>query len=992
MDNPWAENWDESDKKNQELDQPTTSIASSSIAAPTWTSPAAPTAVQSAEDDIATATWTTTSSSVAWTEPDTETIGWGKTPAFESTWEPEPIPFGDQEAVPDLHHSGFSGKDSTPSSPSLSNPVDEVSTPPSPVLPSTAVPIPVVPEEVDGFGSFATGDEGEDNDNAWGPTSTFAEPANAEDDVWGNSWEEPRDDADENDEWEVAKQEKEKQDRHVPPERLNAILSEFENVASELWPDGQVVDDERGRVIDLDSVVSHSVRLALVPEGLTLSMPKPFQQTFAAKRESEALKLSRNAIVTRKGPMAMYMATKGSISWEASVIARADSSSTDAAPAGWKIIPKDEQVVEDTKQKRNTGGGILSFFSRRAASTPVSDDAPRPSRPASPAKSITKVSSPSPRVSVDTTSTSTPPAASTSAVSVAASASPAANLKPIKTNASPTTALDFFPTPATEEPKETPSPSVVSRFFGRFSRTRSSNGRDSLALSTDDLEFLADVVPTTQASASQDDQLKALTTMINSQAPSLPAALPPPLAPPPRPTQMKRQTLPTQPTQQKTTAEEDLFSLFDAPAPTDTAASHSNKQSQPLPSIPPSDPFSLLNNSTSFASSSNLSFGSTVGSPSSTLFSAESKSSISSFSGARMSSPSLQPPLPPPKSIPAPASSSNSMSPATSRAPSPANLHQTTQPMSSTIAPLPPPPTSLPRTPIPTSSIPTLPPPPSSRSHTPSLIPNVLANPSIPEVDDDFDDFVTSPAGPTAVPSLSFSTFNAPNKPTNPTNSLGNGLMDDFGDFGSFSAAPDPPVAVPAVHPTATVPIVPRAASSSPRQSRGPSTSPSKRVSRADHQRTLSLMESASSRAGTWLSPPSPLPMALPPPEARGGKPKDPFETGIFASQQSMPPPSSRPPSIPPPPTNNKATPTSSWSFPPPPMSNGASQVSHSSLPMASTAPAPPSFNLSSTFSNFDAPVLAKPTPPPQPPAMSSSSSSGKGGLSAQDLAFFEGL
>ncbi|KAH6915838.1 hypothetical protein BKA70DRAFT_1253940 [Coprinopsis sp. MPI-PUGE-AT-0042] len=1083
MDNPWAENWAEPAKKPQEEVVKVPQASSPPIVVPAWTLP------PQADDEVAigNAGWAAPS----WGGSESTTTGWDKEPTFESTsWQPEATaptfndlpPLG-KAVTPELDSVSFSVDYDTNKPESSSSGASSVKAD-SPVISpvrSPVVPVVAIPDDTDGFGSFSAADDLQPEADAWSPTrNAFAEATSLNDDAWGNSWEEPGsgkdsddDEGPTRDEWETARMEKARQDRHVPPERLNAILAEFEQAAVAIWPETKKGEEEEAsRPVDLENVVSGSVRLMLVPEGLSLEMQKPFKQTFIAKHEAEALKLSKNSIIARKGPMAMYLESKGSTSWETAVKTTADLSSTDAAPAGWKIVPKEQQTSLDAQAKKPAApGGILSFFSRRSNSTA----SPSEPQPPSPSKSV-KAATESPRPSVDSPVVPLPAPAKPSTVSAtpapAIAAAPAVVPVAVTPASLSSPALDFF-SDEDKEPKETPPPSVVSRFLGRFSRNKA-NDRASMALSTDDLEFLDDVVPTTNEHDSMDDQLKALSNMIHAKTPSLPTALPAPLAPPPRSTPIKRQ--PTNPPPvakpQPSTVQEDLFSLFDSPIPNTQTSGSSNQQSPPLPTLPTSSSFDLLNGSSiPAASTSSLSFTSSTGSPSSTVFSSESNTSFSS----RV----MTPPIPPPKTNLPPSIMDFSSTLVPSRTPSRASTttpsHRAT-PSASMSPPFPPPPR-------PPSSIAPLAPPPISNRAFVATKPAAAAAPAFGD-DDDFDDFVTSPSSraPAAPSFSSFAPPPAPAKSMAPAK-VDTSWDDEFGDFTFFNAnsnKPTPPTPAPGpaspVVSTIPAPSAPVARMTPPT---GPSSSTpppqiqvqrksSVRVSKAEHQRTLSLMETVASRGNSWKAPPSPLPQALPPPDPPAGKSRDPFGGSIFASLQEQPIPNLAPPSLAPtpppafrqagtiPPPNLTPTPPPAsrqsasipafkpppsvspppvggskpfggvggagmgWKFPPPPPAGGSrSGTPVLSPPTGSRVPSPlppppgsrsgtpgiappPPSNVSNAPLSLNGGFFgSSPTPPPPkgtlPPAMkplsaTSTGSSGKAGLSASDLAFFEGL
>jgi hypothetical protein len=258
----------------------------------------------------------------------------------------------------------------------------------------------------------------------------------------------------------------------------------------------------------------------LVPENMTLPPPVQFTQTATAKAVNSSLKLTRHMPLTRKSPMALLLASKGSMDWEKSVRARKDAPADDT-PVGWRILENDERVSIAGATQPKKPGGLLSFLNRRVSSVPPTD-----------AKVENQRSPPvSTRSSVEITNSPVPERRD---------ASPARNSVMV-TPSSPL--ASSFTTPDIVVPAVTPAPSAVSRFLNRFSRAKG-NGSDrkSLALSTDDLEFLSDIVPSAYDPYGDNDdpQLKALSNMINSNSTStnstpLPPKLPPPLAPPPKP-------------------------------------------------------------------------------------------------------------------------------------------------------------------------------------------------------------------------------------------------------------------------------------------------------------------------------------------------------------------------------------------------------------------------------------------------------------------------
>ncbi|KAG2122103.1 hypothetical protein DEU56DRAFT_873653 [Suillus clintonianus] len=390
--------------------------------------------------------------------------------------------------------------------------------------------IPPVPDSPDVVGGFEAGasieeedDETEDDGEAW------ADPINLstdDGDEWGAAWaetsvpdvsvsaEEPPD------EWEAARQEKEKLNRSVPPETMASLIQKCQEVSGELWPGMEFHSDvaQSNWRTGFDGLENITALLNdLVPEDVALPPPIQFSQTATVKAVNNALKLTRHMPLTRKSPMALLLSSKGSTDWEKSVKARKDIF-VDDAPVGWRILEKDESAaITDASQPKKSGAGLLSFWNRKASSSiPYTDSKVENAR-----------SSPIPgRSSAENTKPQVPERRDTS---------------PART---PAVFMDSPPvassstTPDIVIPAVTPAPSAVSRFLNRFSRAKGTGSeRKSLALSTDDLDFLSDIVPSAHDpdDDTDDAQLKALSNLINSNPTSLPTKLPPPLAPPPKP-------------------------------------------------------------------------------------------------------------------------------------------------------------------------------------------------------------------------------------------------------------------------------------------------------------------------------------------------------------------------------------------------------------------------------------------------------------------------
>ncbi|KAJ3865874.1 hypothetical protein EV359DRAFT_80067 [Lentinula novae-zelandiae] len=289
----------------------------------------------------------------------------------------------------------------------------------------------------------------------------------------------------------------------------------------------------------------------LPPLSSLPSLPSQTKSSPIMKRSSEALRLTRSTVISSSGPLGMYLKTKGSIEWEVAVKARPEKTSEqereEIVPAGWRILPKeneDEKKVEVPEMKRKGSSILSSFFGRKAEASPT-ESKEKKDKEASPRPSFA-----SSRNSVDFKSgTANAESSSTDKLPTSPVSAPVPSTSTVGASTSTT------PTPSTygdggspdlfhDAPTTTPAPSAVSRFLNRFSsssRSRPShtrqNSNTSLALSTDDLEFLQDIVPSASdidhehelvQTGSNELELNGLQKMINS------APLPALLSPPPR--------------------------------------------------------------------------------------------------------------------------------------------------------------------------------------------------------------------------------------------------------------------------------------------------------------------------------------------------------------------------------------------------------------------------------------------------------------------------
>ncbi|KAJ7089693.1 hypothetical protein B0H15DRAFT_266886 [Mycena belliarum] len=889
-------------------------------------------------------------------------------------------------AVPPFAPSSF---EPSPFEPPPFEPVFEPSIPLSP----TRSP----PGSPDAFGTFESGlDDLAATSDPW-TASHAALASDSADSAWGPAWA-PSDIEHEGaaeapvvDEWEAAKRQKAMQDKHVPPELLASILLQFTEFASELYPplptQPSDPDDYRASrhkaLQGIDSL--NPTILRILPSDLTLPPPRPFLKSAIAKKTSDALRLSRSAAFVRFSPLSHYGATKGSTAWETSVKRRPEAiGEADLLPPGWRILETKKDDISMADKKKTGHGGLLSFFGRRAGTPPVVASGegvtPRSSSPASGS---------SPRASIDSVKSGTPSVKSPTNASSAGSAAPS-------TAVSPTTLTGAPPAPppppvipinsqedagADTDPNALASTSSrVSRFLGRFGRKApAATGPQNLALSEGDFDFLADIegnVSGPNLDMIQNGHFPNTGALLDAPVPLPEKLSPPPRAPVPVPAiiphvnGIKGRSL---------DADENSNTYTPPPLIKPSAPPLANRVSTPTP-VPKTTSMSPVDSDIDFSA---------WGFDDEEKSSAPVKREPASVGPARQSLNTRAP------------MNTKSVVPQPRRAPTAIMSYGPSKPavvpkLDATFGFLPPPRTQT-QTPIAS-----FPPPPGKKA--------VTASASLFDDDDEFSDFHAPLPIPPPNPSAnslydaSFSSstsserglFSSTSSSSIPTN-----LFDDFDDFMQVSPqepgtlrTPSPPrppakparilnhtpaLPPPLSHaPTPTDDDTPLALISS-------SSLRSKRAA-ANHQRALSLVENAAATSGVrWPAPQSPLPEALPPPPNQS----DPFGFGVSSMQSQQAaflnagPPALR--AFPPPPTRAMSPPVTSPMLSRPP-SSGAQRVAGRFPPPPGSIPvlSPPGGT-----QILIAPALALPTPPPL-----SSTAQGKssGGLSAQDLSFFEGL
>ncbi|KAH8093776.1 hypothetical protein BXZ70DRAFT_1010370 [Cristinia sonorae] len=493
---------------------------------------------QEERDDVETVTLSppsTLASTLTASEPDIE--GEEQVEETECTSTYQTI----EEAEPDAPIS--------PVERTLSSPI-----PDSPLRTPVPATLPSRSPSPDGFGGFSSGFEEPDSDGFKSVTAAEG----LEDDAWGAAWSsapvETTTDAEEvevEDEWTAARKRQENIERRIPPGALEDIKNRCEELCKEITPpvDPKVLDVDpesyrnnlRLTLEDMDEL--SFVKQEYLPE-LTLQPPLNFQTTAIFKGTTHSLRLTRNLPMVKNSPMSHYLASKGSTAWEKAVRGRKEVVEEDVVPVGWRILEKDAPKPTAAPQKQT--GGLFSFWGRKESrtNTPLAALS-GPTLEASSSKPVLTTHTPKPSIekrdsmeSVRSTSSSSRNVETSSITSPA----PSTLTQPAPTShtAVPSAPSSSAPGPSTyadapmldldgSEAPPTAAPSAVSRFLNRFSRRKSSvpssSPRQSLALSSDDMDFLSDIVPSMSDDA-EDNSISLQATLASEP-------LPPLLAPPP---------------------------------------------------------------------------------------------------------------------------------------------------------------------------------------------------------------------------------------------------------------------------------------------------------------------------------------------------------------------------------------------------------------------------------------------------------------------------
>ncbi|PSR70603.1 hypothetical protein PHLCEN_2v13512 [Hermanssonia centrifuga] len=557
MDELYNNAWGEPPK-----DPPRPASESSATVQTTWTSPKLSLALHNDEADLAAPSWST-GAEIKWDEPsDSHGFAWSSTEP-DLAWGASTyhdIPLGvtpDTLTVDKQLHDEEGELDTTDESTAVSvNPTS--SRPSSPHLESyptttqsrsesSGSPSP----DEDEFGTFETPTEEQSNSF---PSAISPE---IEADDWESPWIAQAEGSEETagpaDEWEIARKRKERLDRKVPPEVLSSILIQCTEYCQEVWPDSK--EETPGQALDwtngLESIEGLEVLVKSIVPDLTLEPPVQFSKTSTAKNLGTAVRLTKNLQLSKTSPLSYYLAARGSTAWETALKERKIVVEEDVVPIGWRILEKQSTTKElDTVKSTKSTGGLFSFWGRRQSKTmspSPSSDSPAERSPSPAMGSPTAVSGDvgvsSVRPSQDSirslSGTQTGEKPSVSLVTIPPLQEPSIS----STNPSSPASYSEAPDPHTDRPGTPPSqaPSGVSRFFSRFSRRQSglstSSSRGSFALSSDDLEFLSDIVPSAHDDNDDDGeaQLKGLSNILKPEP--LPPVLPPPptLLPPPAP-------------------------------------------------------------------------------------------------------------------------------------------------------------------------------------------------------------------------------------------------------------------------------------------------------------------------------------------------------------------------------------------------------------------------------------------------------------------------
>ncbi|CAE6464936.1 unnamed protein product [Rhizoctonia solani] len=519
---------------------------------------------------------------------------------------------------PESHTTTTDSRSSSPSPRfSIDGPSQEPPVTPR-VVQAIVSPSPPQPDLNNSFGGFETGSDtrlrvttGSEED-PWSPAAgdlTFPAVVHdsprvetgsiADGDAWGSSWQ-PKDERQDNeplDEWEQARIKKERRDRKVPPEVLSGYLTDWESLVSDIYPDAPLPRSEpttewRSPMEEISELQTLRKLYRLPILATTLSSPPPILSTLPPysslqihSRQRAALKATRVSAVSQLSPFAHLtsarsiqaahrFSSKPSVSISKSSLDFGDG----VVGVGWAWA-HDEKKVEP---KPIPAPVAIAPPTTVTASTP----SPTPATPTGRFSGFwARARGSTDKSSVGQGSRSNTPVPLTSP-STSSLGEATNSTKPLEPPAAESFPVQTQPQPA-EPPVPAPASSGVSRFFKRFSRSNPVESArlatsESVSLSAEDLEFLADSVPNTTEKSLLDSgrgitEFDALEAMLKSKP--LPKDVPV-LAPPPRmtaPSSGSPSPLATVP-ENRSAGEDDLWDIFGTPS-----NGHSSTPSLPAP-------------------------------------------------------------------------------------------------------------------------------------------------------------------------------------------------------------------------------------------------------------------------------------------------------------------------------------------------------------------------------------------------------------------------
>ncbi|KAG8952252.1 hypothetical protein FRC04_004959 [Tulasnella sp. 424] len=419
------------------------------------------------------------------------------------------------------------------------------------------------PGSPDGFGGFESGGH---TVSAWSPPSNTFRAASfaAEDAGWGGGeshWGPSASSASPaieppEDEWGAARETRNRGETRVSQADVDTALAEWSELSLVLFPsnaDKREDDDEtlEGGLEQVPGFVDFMARVA--PSDPQLPPPPHIPSTAIHKQMTTAIKLTRHVPISNLSPLNQLFASKGSTAaaWEHAVRTHVVKASDDWSWMGGKpkeILEAEEKEKE--KEKRDSvvvekKGLLASLWGRSSTATPTPSPATenptteggsnaKPVAPEPPAKVSSEAPLPSPmmgsvfssdaRRSSDTGSIMSQSGVRTSTPSLVSVSSTAASSIEI---ASPTTATQPTITTSAATTAAPVPQSAVSRFLGRFSRSRTptnSQFSQSVSLSDADFSFLEEVPSVGEDDG--DDQMKAFEDLLGSSSSSMgPAVL-----------------------------------------------------------------------------------------------------------------------------------------------------------------------------------------------------------------------------------------------------------------------------------------------------------------------------------------------------------------------------------------------------------------------------------------------------------------------------------